>query len=196
MKTIAIVSLALAVTACSDDGVPARLYSSRQGDYFVDWRGQIFKVEGQRMVRVQTGPDPAAPRNVSIDSTLPDTSNTGFPVHVTGTVKVESGVQKVRLLLQLGASGQKKPTPADQTRFVEGIRSGTEKLRTVSLLFYDGDMFTSAPSLQLPLNVGAWTTIVDERGVPTAYSYSNRHQVDGLKSEDIQTIEVQWATRE
>jgi hypothetical protein len=156
----------------------------------------VFQIVDRALVPVSLSTAEAEPRTIAFSETLPDTTHSGFPVLVTGTVKVVRDIRKTGILLTLAPDGQRKPTVEDQRRFADGLAAGTERLKVITIHLYDADGYMAGDPVYLPLSNQPWNRVVDEKGMTTAYEYKARQKADADENADIKTVSVGWSAIE
>jgi hypothetical protein len=145
------------------------------------------------MTPVETVKAGAVPlKTLKIEQTLPDSAQGSFPVSVTGSVKVGGGYRRFKVNLGLAAAGGKDPSFAERSKFAEDLAKGTERLRAITVLFYDSEGY-AAGSASIPVD-HRWTTVVNDAGQAALLQYSEREKSDPKDDKEIASVVVQWFT--
>jgi hypothetical protein len=195
MKQLLVLGVAaLALAAC--DGKPGinGMQATQQGVYYRNLWGRLYRIEGDKLIPV-SAPSEASPRNLDILQTIPASdTGVGFPAKVTGTVRLEGDVQKIKLSLSLVANGQKQPSSDDQTNFANALVDGKGGIVGLTLRYSDGDGFSAMDPKGIIFQDNSWTRITDDNGKVSSLEWLTRDTVDPRQAKGISTVAALWST--
>ena len=175
MRVLLIITATLVLCACDDTSRTSPLQSTKEGLFFVGWAGDLFQVVDGKLVKIEKAKRAdQAPRSIQIQEAIPDVTNSGFPVLGTGVAKFEAGIQKTKLTLALGPAGERKVTRADTAKFIDGLRDGTERLKGLTLAYYDSEGFVASSEKTAVIPGPEWRLIVENDGNLSSYEYQSR----------------------
>lgn len=169
------------------------MQSTPQGVYYRNIWGKLFRIDSDKFLPVREATNEAQ-RTIQFTTTIPAAdTNAGFPANVSGSLRLDGDVQRIKLSANLIANGQRQPTGDDQERFADNLASGYSSVRGLTLNFHDADGYVAIPTRRIAIPEEGWSRTVDDTGKTTAYEYNIRDDIDAKQAKSITSVLVGWS---
>ena len=195
MRAVSLGIILSGVLLAGCDSPNSRIQSTNQGVFYTDLIGQLFKIEDGKLIKIYTPRNESnSPREFKISQNITGLDEAGFPVVVSGTLKIEGGFRKYKIEIKLGTLSNKQPNESDNNSFITRLREGNGRLTGIDLAFLDKEGFLAGDDKEITVPGGGWTTTTDEKGNYISLAYLSREPSNSKDDDDISTISVKWSS--
>lgn len=140
--------LSACLTLCGCDS-GATIASGHGGDYYLPRNGPPERIVDGRLAPLQA-PRPID-KTLAVSQDLGTDPTTGFPMRVTGQVRLEGAERKIRLRFELVPRGAAAPPLAAQQAYADGLAGSQDLVDAFILYFEDRNGMKAADARLIPL---------------------------------------------